>query len=136
MNQKGFALSLILILATLIIIGGLYYTKNQKSVVPPNLSDDQMAGWKTYTNEEYDYQFKFPPNLQVFQYQNDRMEVVPQKGDYSSFGVRIENKTLQDIEKEADTTIANGFRQTKTSIFVDSAVFYTPQILSTFKFTK
>lgn len=81
MREKGFAQILIIILA-LIAIGGAYYFGTQKnnvlttpvqSSVPAvteattqaSPTTDPTANWKTYTNTQYGFTFKYPPGLET-----------------------------------------------------------------------
>jgi len=73
-SQKGFALSLlIVIIATLLIGGGAYvYVQNKQASQPAaenstaqatsttQTSNSQTADWKTYTNTKYGFEIKYP----------------------------------------------------------------------------
>lgn len=74
--QKGFALIYILvgILVLGIVIGGVYYLgkisnkpipTSQVSVTSTPKVTDETANWKTYTNNTYGYEIKFPDNYAV-----------------------------------------------------------------------
>lgn len=64
--QKGQAPVLILvgILIIIAVAGGAYYFG--KSQTPkPTTTFDEIANWKTYTNKEYGYSFKAPPDWET-----------------------------------------------------------------------
>lgn len=66
--QKGFS-GIIILIVILILAGlaGAYYfgktqvPKPQPQTIIPSSSPDETANWKTYTNNKYKYQFKYPP---------------------------------------------------------------------------
>ena len=77
-NQKGFS-KVAIIIIVLILIGGAYFifnkkdrsvsiqdVKNQNSQ-SNNSSADQLAmdNWKTYKNNKYGFEFKYPPSLKI-----------------------------------------------------------------------
>ena len=77
-NQKGFS-KIAIIIIVLILIGGVYFvfskkdkdismqdTENQNSQ-SNNSSADQLAmdNWKTYKNNKYGFEFKYPPSLKI-----------------------------------------------------------------------
>jgi len=71
--QKGFALPLALagLLLTILVAAGGYFFYQSKTKPVQNTSNpqdstqpqikDETANWKTYTNSEYKYSFKYPP---------------------------------------------------------------------------
>jgi len=77
-NNKGFAHLFILVVLALVIFGGIGYyaykngqlklipSENQAIVSPtPTTGVDETENWKTYTNEEVGFEFKYPSNWQV-----------------------------------------------------------------------
>ena len=57
---------LIIILAVLIgVFGYLYLSGKYKPTGPLKKVSDETAGWKTYTNEKYGFEIKYPPNYNV-----------------------------------------------------------------------
>lgn len=73
-SQKGFVIPLIItIVAILAIGGGLYYYANNNepfevfrvnpNEIPLATTTDETKDWKTYTNTEYGYSFKYPATL-------------------------------------------------------------------------
>ena len=79
-NSKGVAHLFILIILALIIVGGIGYyaykngqiklTPLEKSSVPPaptanQAPDGSLANWKTYKNEKYGFELKYPEEFEV-----------------------------------------------------------------------
>ena len=57
MNQKGFANIILVIAIVVILVGAVGYFAFVKK--------DETANWKTYTNQQYDFQFKYPTSWTV-----------------------------------------------------------------------
>ena len=80
-NQEGFA-NLVLVGAVVILVAvGAYFTLSKKSgpIVEPQIpikntqtSTDKTANWKTYTNNEYGFEFKYPDTLQITEESDQR----------------------------------------------------------------
>ncbi len=73
-TSKGFSLILALVIIVAVLAGGAYlYTKNKTVVPASNLEAKppsaatstavDTSDWKTYRNNEYGFEFKYPPNL-------------------------------------------------------------------------
>ena len=69
-SQKGFApVILLLLIGAVIIAGGVFaYMSWEKNKHTPNdawLPVGKIADWKTYTNEKYGFEFKYPTDWSV-----------------------------------------------------------------------
>lgn len=57
--------------ATLILAGTLYLKQNKKpqsvvqTTVQPSPLPDETTNWKTYTNQKYNFEFKYPENYSI-----------------------------------------------------------------------
>lgn len=70
--KKGFIVPLVIVIIALLAIGGgaYVYTKNKSSKNSDSANTQatstiQTADWKTYTNNEFGFQVKYPANLEV-----------------------------------------------------------------------
>ncbi len=65
-NQKGSAsFALIAVIVVLVAIGGYFAWSNKtqpviQESIPTQIPKDETVGWKTYTNEEYGFELKYP----------------------------------------------------------------------------
>jgi len=68
-----------------IAIGGtfLYLQKSQIPLVNVQNSNTQTADWKTYTNAEYGFEFKYPPGYEVTDLEKKDFFIVRAAGDVS-----------------------------------------------------
>lgn len=67
MKQKGFAPIIILVLIALAVVGYFgyknYWPKSQTPVITsplPTVTADPTVNWKAYTNNKYQFEFKYP----------------------------------------------------------------------------
>lgn len=130
--QKGFAPILILlgILLVVVVAGGVFYFGRQTNPKPPQnqvivsnpqvlLTTDKISNWKTYTNQKYGYEIKFPTNW--FE--------GPGRGDQSSY-------QPSDFESQSFTpsTATGGCGGAQSGVFVN--VLDNPNHLSANDFLK
>jgi len=96
--QKGFAPILILVGVLVLIAGGVYYLGIKKAPVqqvqnpmvtfqtaqatPTPSTSDQTVNWKTYTNNENNYSFKYPQTWQLEQ-EGTTIRIFDPKSKYS-----------------------------------------------------
>lgn len=75
-NQKGLAPILVLIIITMLAIGGYLYFQRQNKVITPKSQtsqasisspnpNDETANWQVYTNTKFGYSLKYPPSLYI-----------------------------------------------------------------------
>jgi len=72
--QRGFTMSLVLIVILIVLVtgGGIYWTQKINNKPPtgqsafhqtsPDQNYDETIKWKTYTNKTFSYEFKYPNN--------------------------------------------------------------------------
>lgn len=69
MNQKGFVKDIIIVILALVVAGGVYigYSKGLINFGSKKESSvtNETTDWKTYTNEKYGFEFKYPNNWAV-----------------------------------------------------------------------
>ena len=102
-NQKGFAHLFLVIAIVVICIGGLLHFSWQKGLIKtnpnqqpsptPNTSIDETANWNTYKNNEYGFEFKYPPDWK-------------EKQTYGKKG--FENLILFGKKEEDSWSVSNG----------------------------
>jgi len=75
-NQKGIApiAIILIIIGVLVVAGGLYYyqTQTEPDIIQPSptpspqpTTQDETADWKTYRNDEYGFEFKYPGEYEM-----------------------------------------------------------------------
>ncbi|OGM21933.1 hypothetical protein A2863_04195 [Candidatus Woesebacteria bacterium RIFCSPHIGHO2_01_FULL_38_9b] len=78
---KGFVHLLLLVVITIIGVSGLLYYSWQKGLINttppknttpiPTINIDETANWKTYINNEFGFEFKYPERIDVIQYHDN-----------------------------------------------------------------
>lgn len=89
------------------LAGGLYFSRNlskapntkseqitplpsptvSPQAISPIVKSDEMAGWKTYVNEEYGFSFSYPPDMNLIKNQNS----------WEGIGLLLYNETAQTM---------------------------------------
>jgi len=70
-NQKGITPIIIVLIVVAFLVGGFlvwqyFGVPKEKIEIPKEeLVEDETADWKTYRNETYKYELKYPPNLEI-----------------------------------------------------------------------
>lgn len=62
-SQKGFIIPLIIAIIAILVVGGVVFVMQKKEVKAPVIAD--ISNWKTYTNIQYGFEFKYPNNSYV-----------------------------------------------------------------------
>ena len=74
---------IIIVIALVLIASGHYYWKKQKIQLT---SLDKTASWKTYINEDYGFEFKYPENLEVnIQFDQKNVNLKPENPNNETF---------------------------------------------------
>src|SRR3989344_2481115 len=134
-NQKGFANIVLVGVLVLVIFGGYLLLKNSTPAdkeIPASQTTDETASWKTYTNSEYGFEFKYPSDYLRKESSIYFSEEIPE-----GTKVSVESPTCKTLVTGGgpwpkDCVSYNLLIQ-KNKISAEN-LFY--QILSTFKFIK
>ena len=123
-NQKGFSpvilAIIVLILTALVVGGGVFWWQNLKdfkkaqerpllpetspAVPTPTPTADPYAGWLTYTNDVYDYEFRYPREASVIEVEQNAFSLSPEE---VSAGMTFEDKFLRYTGKICLTVTYN-----------------------------
>lgn len=117
-KSRGFAQILIAIAVLVFVSVGAYYVVNQNKVsthtpgpceapgcgVPQNNQTQETANWKTYTNAEYGFEFKYPP---AWNLKDNSLSFSTKNGYIATFGVEgialvTKDFTIDEMRKEYD----------------------------------
>jgi hypothetical protein len=123
--KKGFVLPLVIAIVAILAIGGTVYLTTKEKVEAPVTDSVDVTDWKTYKNEKYGFEFKYPADWKiipdsVFEKGND---LGFYKGDVRVMGVEnpireIGYHGLDLLRTEQIKIINNDFPLVKT-LYVD-----------------
>lgn len=112
-----------LIITTLLLFAVVLTGCFHKSVVNENVNDNQeeidISGWKTYRNEEYGFEFKYPgdwilSNLEKgISIKYSKKWEFGMKEGFTPFSVEIKGGSLQDFIKSYEDDFLDGAPLTK-----------------------
>ena len=78
-QNKGFA-SLALIIIAVLVLGGGYWVWKEKAVAPvpstPSVDTVDTTNWKTYRNDQYGFEVKYPIDLKLYEASHPTYKVV------------------------------------------------------------
>lgn len=136
-KHQGFSALVIIILLAILAGGGYWVWKNQ-TITPPSAlpevegtftsplggGSEGVEGWKTYRNDEYGFEFKYPSSYSV-KTENNNKNIIVFASNFLTFGVfvEVEQKDLNINEYNFHFNFSGNGQLFK-------------KILSTFRFTK
>ncbi len=134
-TMSKFKIALIIILVTLVgVFGYLYLSGKYKPTGPLKKVSDETAGWKTYTNTEYGFEFKYPNNWAVSESQKRSLpylvfivlapkDIIEDVGGFFSVAVgdETENQFSSFVTQRGDYYVIS---KTDTSIGNKRATLY------------
>jgi len=97
-GKTNWKLLLIIIILAIIVGGGaLWYVKRpEQPYQPPEIKKSETASWKTYKNEEYGYEIKYPKDWELTGSEGKTNISYP----YKVMGIEVRDITLADFIKE------------------------------------
>lgn len=107
-QQKGFITTLVIVVAAVIIVGGtVYYSKSlSDSKIDSNTvditSENESSNWKTYRDETYGFEFKYPSDW-VIQKNDPYGWVVSKYPDYGFYLNVIHHPYTLGIQSGVDS---------------------------------
>lgn len=103
MNQKGFIKDTVIIILAILLLGGGYFYFSKKPAYAPadnaNISQkvsDETADWKTYRNEKYGFEFKYPKYFEIISDNINSGSFKSKTTDSLSF--KVYDRSLDDFE--------------------------------------
>lgn len=96
-KQKG-VINIVLLMIVVAVVGALVYVvAKRKSPAPtPPASKDDTVNWKTYSNQEYGFEFKYPGEWQLrIEQEGGLQKALP-------LGIKFDTGTSLDLRIEAD----------------------------------
>lgn len=153
-NQKGLAPILIIIILAASLVGGylvyINYSNNQNKTIPPLIPQstpqplptptDETTKWKTYTNIDRSYSFKYPSNIWISseefikpggkaeEQEQVIVDNVPLVDGVASISVIERGKTLQQNLIEFTNAYIKEYSEFKMSTFKNITVDNRPAI--------
>ncbi len=101
MNQKGLTPILIILILAVTLLGG--YLMYQKYFAPPPQIQYDISEWKTYTNQQFAFSVKYPPNLILKEEPElNRFNFWDADADTVIFGMQVKKSTLEEEIKEIE----------------------------------
>lgn len=99
---------LIILGVILVAVNGYFLFKQLTVPVGPNdpiikSKQDEFADWKTYRNEEYGFEFKYPQKYDL--YENDKIIQVITKEDRNLKGELVNNLTIKVVDNDKNLSV-------------------------------
>lgn len=96
--QKGFIMPALLVLIALLVIGGgIYIYQNKKAQAPAVVDTGIQAGYLTYTNKDLGIAFDYPPTYKIYQTDDKTLRVTADYNNpqmpYADIAIKIERRT-------------------------------------------
>lgn len=105
MSRKGFALIFVVVIVAIVaVLGGWYLTQRQvtsdksqgstaaESQAPTTASQVDTSGWKTYRNERYGFDLKYPSGISIQDREDNeilRLEAEKDKEFNTQMGIKV-----------------------------------------------
>ena len=86
------------ILALIIVVSFTHFYKISKPIPAPNQPIDETADWKTYTNEQYGFEFKYPSDWQFENSLNKSCDTAKSKCVFGLLNKPASNQNKGDLD--------------------------------------